>query len=89
VQTVAQNTITVLKKLQNYISLMGLGIERKGLKRELQLPIANFFNRQWAIGNWKWFLLLVAELVANTPDSQDHLRVFGVLFDLGSQAINV
>ena len=34
-------------------------------------------------------LLFVAELVANSPNGQDHLRVFRVLFDLGSQTIDV
>ena len=33
--------------------------------------------------------LLVAEFVADAPDGQDHLRVLGVLFDLGTQAIDV
>ena len=35
------------------------------------------------------YLLFVAELVTDTPDRQHHLRVLGVLFDLGSQAIDV
>ena len=34
-------------------------------------------------------LLFVAEFVADAPYGQDHLRVFGVLLDLGSQAIYV
>jgi hypothetical protein len=53
------------------------------------LPIANF--SQSAIGNRKlaMILLFVAELVADAPDRQHHLRVLGVLFDLGSQAIDV
>jgi hypothetical protein len=34
-------------------------------------------------------LLFVAELVANSPNGQDHLRVFRVLFDLGSQSVDV
>jgi len=33
--------------------------------------------------------LLVAELVADAPNGQDHLRVFRVVFDLRSQAIDV
>ena len=34
-------------------------------------------------------LLFVAELVANSPNSQNHLRIFRVLFDLGSQSVDV
>ena len=34
-------------------------------------------------------LLFVAELVANSPNGQNHLRVFRVLFDLGSQPVDV
>ena len=34
-------------------------------------------------------LLFVAELVANSPHSEDHLGVLWVFFDLGSQAIDV
>lgn len=34
-------------------------------------------------------LLFVAELVANAPDGEHHLRILGVLFDLGSQAIDM
>jgi hypothetical protein len=36
-----------------------------------------------------WFLLLVAELVSDAPNGQDHLRVFGILLDLGAQAVDV
>ena len=34
-------------------------------------------------------LLFVTKLVADSPNSQDHLRVFRVLFDFGSQPIDV
>jgi hypothetical protein len=34
-------------------------------------------------------LLFVAKLVANSPNGQNHLRVFRVLFDLGSQPVDV
>ena len=34
-------------------------------------------------------LLLVAELVTDAPDSQDHLRNFRVLFNLGTEPVDV
>ena len=34
-------------------------------------------------------LLLVAKLVANAPNGQDHLRVLRVLFNLGAQPVDV
>jgi hypothetical protein len=34
-------------------------------------------------------LLFVAKLVANSPNGQNHLRIFRVLFDLGSQPVDV
>lgn len=55
------------------------------------MPIADCQYFQSATGNGKskGLLLFVAELVANAPDGQHHLRVFGVFFNLGSQAIDV
>ena len=34
-------------------------------------------------------LLFVAELVANSPNGENHLRVFRVLFDFGAQPVDV
>ncbi len=34
-------------------------------------------------------LLFVAELVTNSPNGQDHLGVLGVLFNLGSETIDM
>ena len=34
-------------------------------------------------------LLFVAELIPDSPDGKDHLRILGILFDLGAQAIDV
>jgi len=43
---------------------------------------------------WPWArrrseLLFVAEFIANSPNGQNHLRIFRVLFDLGSQPVDV
>ena len=42
-----------------------------------------------AFGETTNLLLFVAKLVANSPNGQDHLRVFRVLFDLGAQPVDV
>src|SRR6185369_9998939 len=57
-------------------------------ERKDELPISNC---RFQIGNWQLAitLLFVAKLVADTPDREHHLRVLRVLFDLGSQAIDV
>ena len=46
-------------------------------------------SRGWRFGRGDENLLFVAELVANPPNGQHHLRIFRVLFDLGSQPIDV
>src|SRR5215204_7763830 len=40
-------------------------------------------------GGWNPSALFVAELVTDAPDGQNHLRVLGVVLDLGSQAVDV
>ncbi len=57
-------------------------INRK-LALAIEKPVVGF----WRDGERK--LLFVAELVANAPDGQHHLRILRVLFDLGSQSVDV
>lgn len=60
-------------------ALSGLGRARS-VKGRLQLALGETTKQR---------LLFVAKLVANSPYGQDHLRVFRVLFDLGSQSVDV
>src|SRR5919107_1629272 len=49
-----------------------------------------FYGRLWRPSpGWDPSALFVAELVADAPDGQNHLRVLGVVLDLGSQAVDV
>jgi uncharacterized membrane protein (Fun14 family) len=75
----------MVKVCRGILGLMGLSrLGRKSRcsinKRRLQLAFGETTNAK---------LLFVAKLVADTPNGQDHLRVFRVLFDLGSQPIDV
>ena len=71
------------------------GLELHNIKQLLNCANAKLRNCGFsnsAIPQFKipqFFLLFVAEFVANTPHRQHHLRVLGVLFDLGSEAIDV
>lgn len=58
---------------------------QEGTKSSIQLK-AEFWKAKTnvALGETTNVLLFVAELVANSPDSQDHLWVLRVLFDFGS-----
>ena len=42
-----------------------------------------------ALGETTNLLLFVAELVADSPNGENHLRVFRILFDLGAQPVDV
>jgi hypothetical protein len=65
------------------------GVEARGAVSGLG-RLRSFNGR--LIGAWRddeAALLFVAELVANSPYGQDHLRVLRVLFDFGSQSVDV
>jgi hypothetical protein len=63
-----------------------------GLSSPVRTSEERVCQLETAIGVWRdddSKLLFVAELVTNSTNGQNHLRIFRILFDLGSQPVDV